>query len=96
MLYVDIDGVIADLTEPLLRYVSHITGVNTDNFEIHRYDFFDDLSDYVGTDVNEIVKSFANSEYLTQIRPIEGYKCLNYLYDFFDVTLITAKMHRIY
>ena len=91
MLYVDIDGVLADLTETILDYIGNNTGVDLTEFEIHNYDFFDDLSDFVGVDVNNLLNEFANSEHMHKIKKINNANYINHLYNRYEVAIITAR-----
>ena len=91
MIYVDIDGVIADFTQALLDFVSMQTHRNLDYFQITRFDFFNDLSFYIDRDVHPILQQFSHSDAVHNIKPIKDSDILNYIYDSYDITLLTAR-----
>ena len=91
MIYVDIDGVIADFTQALLDFVSMQTHRNLDYFQITCWDFFDDLSFYIDQDVHPIIQQFSHSDAVHNIKPIEGSHILNDLHESYDITLLTAR-----
>lgn len=91
MIYVDIDGVIADFTQALLDFVSMQTHRNLDYFQITRWDFFDDLSFYIDRDVYPILQQFSHSDEVHNIKPIKDSNILNDISAAYDVTLLTAR-----
>ena len=74
MLYIDIDGVIADLASNIISYVETETGVDLSDFEIHNWDLYGDLDKLIDRDIQVLMKNYIQSDYTTHIQVIPSAK----------------------